>query len=131
MLKPLGYVGEEVREALLSNATALFVPSPYESLSIVLLEAWNHGVPALVNGWCDVLKGQALRSDGALYYRNFGEFASGLDYLLTHPAEARALGRQGREYVDREYRWPSVMTKIEEFLASELSVVGRDQGRKC
>src|SRR5262249_26241259 len=71
----LGYIEEEARDTLLANAAALIVPSPYESLSIVLLEAWNHGVAALVNGRCSVLKGQALRSDGALYYHHYDEFA--------------------------------------------------------
>ena len=40
-----------------AGASALVVPSPYESLSIVLLEAWNRGVPALVNAHCAVLQG--------------------------------------------------------------------------
>ena len=114
----LGFVDEGAREALVSNAAALVVPSPYESLSMVLLEAWNHGVPALVNGRCSVLKGQALRSDGALYYQNYGEFARGLDYLLERSDFARQLGQQGRTYVEREYRWPHVMRKIEQFLSS-------------
>lgn len=114
----LGYVDEETRDALLSAAAALVVPSPYESLSIVLLEAWNHGTPALVNGECDVLRGQALRSDGALYYRTFDEFARGLEYLLGHPDEARQLGRNGLAYIDRDYRWPHVIGKLETFLAS-------------
>jgi glycosyltransferase involved in cell wall biosynthesis len=117
-VKRLGFVDEPAREALLANATVLVVPSPYESLSMVLLEAWNHGVPALVNGRCSVLKGQALRADGALYYQNFDEFARGLDYLLGRPDVARQLGQQGLSYVDREYRWPQVIHKIEHFLAS-------------
>jgi glycosyltransferase involved in cell wall biosynthesis len=117
-VKPLGFVDEPAREALLANATVLVVPSPYESLSMVLLEAWNHGVPALVNGRCSVLKGQALRADGALYYQNFDEFARGLDYLLGRPDVARQLGQQGLAYVDREYRWPQVIRKIEQVLAS-------------
>ena len=41
-IKALGYVDDAVRSALLSHARALVVPSPYERLSIVLLEAWNH-----------------------------------------------------------------------------------------
>jgi glycosyltransferase involved in cell wall biosynthesis len=114
----LGFVPERVREALLSNASVLVVPSPYESLSIVLLEAWNHGIPALVNGRCGVLKGQALRADGALYYQNYDEFSRGLDYLLGRPDLARQLGRQGLAYVDREYRWPHVVHKIERLLGS-------------
>ena len=105
------------RDALLASASALVVPSPYESLSIVLLEAWNRGTPALVNGACDVLRGQALRSDGALYYRTYDEFAHAVEHLLRNPAVSRQLGQNGLAYVEREYRWPVVMGKLERFLA--------------
>ncbi len=113
---PLGFVDLATREALLAQAAFLVVPSRYESLSIVLLEAWNHGVAALVNGRCDVLKGQALRANGALYYRDYDEFAHSAMHLLGDPAMARQLGRQGLSYVDREYRWPHVLAKIEDLL---------------
>ena len=93
------------------------MPSRFESLSLVLLEGWNHGVTALVNGHCSVLKGQARRADGALYYHNYDEFARALEYLLAHPDIARQLGRQGLDYVNREYRWPHVVAQIDELLA--------------
>jgi glycosyltransferase involved in cell wall biosynthesis len=112
----LGFVQDAVREALLARASLLVVPSRYESLSIVLLEAWNHGLPALVNGRCDVLRGQARRADGALHYRDYEGFAMGLTYLLEHPETGRQLGRQGLEYVNREYRWPHVIAKINALL---------------
>jgi glycosyltransferase involved in cell wall biosynthesis len=114
----LGYVDDTRREALLASASALVVPSPYESLSIVLLEAWNRGTPALVNGGCDVLRGQALRSDGALYYRTYDEFVHAVEYLLRNPESSRQLGQNGLAYVEREYRWPTVMGKLEQFLAT-------------
>ena len=117
LIRRLGFVDEAVREALLRKARALIMPSPYESLSMVLLEAWNHGLPALVNARCKVLRGQVERADGGLYYGNAVEFIAGLDYLLDHQDIARQLGRQGLEYVDREYRWPSVVGKIEALLA--------------
>jgi glycosyltransferase involved in cell wall biosynthesis len=117
LIERLGPVDDAARKALLSRASVLMVPSPFESLSLVLLEAWNYGVPALVNGRCSVLKGQARRANGALYYGRYDEFAACLDYLLTHPDVARQLGRQGLAYVDREYRWPNVMRKIGDFIA--------------
>ena len=117
LIRPLGFVDDGVREALLRKARALIIPSPFESLSMVLLEAWNHGLPALVNARCKVLRGQVERADGGLYYRNTVEFVAALDYLLDHPDAARQLGRQGLAYVDREYRWPIVMNKIEALLA--------------
>ena len=118
LIRPLGFVDEPVRDALLRKARALIMPSPYESLSMVLLEAWNHGLPALVNARCKVLRGQVSRADGGLYYGSAIEFVAGLDYLLDHPDAARQLGRQGLAYVDREYRWPIVVEKIEGLLRS-------------
>jgi glycosyltransferase involved in cell wall biosynthesis len=112
----LGFVDETVRDALLASASLLVVPSRFESLSLVLLEGWNHGVAALVNGHCSVLKGQALRADGALYYHNYDEFARALEVLLGHPDVAPQLGRQGLAYVNREYRWPHVVAQIEDLL---------------
>ena len=118
----LGFVDGATRDALLSHATLLTMPSRYESLSLVLLEAWNLGRPALVNGHCAVLRGQARRSNGALYYRNYDEFARSLTVLIERPDVARELGQQGLAYVNREYRWPTVIRKIEALLAV---VVGR------
>ena len=116
-IKFLGYVDDTRRDALLASASALIVPSPYESLSIVLLEAWNRATPALVNGGCDVLRGQALRSDGALFYRTYDEFGHAVEMLLRNPDVSRHLGENGLAYVEREYRWPAVMKKLETVLA--------------
>jgi glycosyltransferase involved in cell wall biosynthesis len=116
LIRPLGYVPDTVRDALLAYARALVVPSPYESLSMVLLEGWNRGLPALVNGRCRVLKGQAERADGGLHYGNVREFCEALELLVREPDLARALGSQGCAYVDREYRWPVVMDRTESLL---------------
>jgi glycosyltransferase involved in cell wall biosynthesis len=115
-IRPLGFVDDNLREALLTRARALVMPSPFESLSMVLLEAWNHGLPALVNARCRVLRGQVERADGGLYYGNTAEFIAALDYLLDHADAARTLGRQGLAYVEREYRWPTVLARIEALL---------------
>jgi glycosyltransferase involved in cell wall biosynthesis len=116
-IRPLGFVDEAVRDALLTHARALVVPSPYESLSIALLEAWNHGIPALVNGDCRVLEGQVRRANGGLYYRSAKEFSEALTWLLTRGDNARMLGSQGLAYVNAEYRWPIVMVRTERLLA--------------
>jgi glycosyltransferase involved in cell wall biosynthesis len=124
-IRPLGFVDERVREALLTNARALIMPSPFESLSMVLLEAWNRGLPALVNARCKVLRGQVQRANGGLYYGNTVEFIAALDYLLDHPDAATRLGEQGLAYVNREYRWPVVMDKIETLLRKTDQMANR------
>jgi glycosyltransferase involved in cell wall biosynthesis len=122
---PLGYVSDGLRDALLARAAVMVVPSPYESLSIALLEGWNHGVPALVNGRCRVLDGQVRRANGGLAFRSSAEFAEALAYLLSHPQERTTIGRQGRDYVDREYRWPTVMSRVEQLLEEVAVGSGR------
>ena len=115
-IRALGFVDDGTRDALLAEARVLVIPSPYESLSIVLLEGWNRRVPALVNGRCRPLLGQVRRANGGLWYRSSREFAEALSFLLSHPAEAAALGQQGQAYVEREYRWPTVMSRLDTVL---------------
>ena len=120
-IRALGRVSDAEREALLRGALAIAIPSPFESLSIVLLEAWNHGVPALVNGHCKVLKGQVRRANGGLYFRSSAEFAEALNRLRSDDAERLVLGAQGCAYVEREYRWPTVMARVEALLEEARS----------
>lgn len=115
-IRALGYVSDDLRAALLAHARLLVVPSPYESLGIALLEGWNHGVPALVNARCDVLREQVRRANGGLHYRSFGEFCAALEYFASHPEQSRALGAQGLAFVEREYRWQTVLPRVEGLL---------------
>jgi glycosyltransferase involved in cell wall biosynthesis len=116
-IRALGFVPDAVRHALLARAEAIVIPSPYESLSIVLLEAWNQSVPALVNAHCSVLRGQVGRAQGGLSYRTRREFAEAADVLRADSAVRSTLGSRGFEYVEREYRWPTVLERIETLLA--------------
>jgi spore maturation protein CgeB len=60
------------------------------------------------------------RANGGLHYRTQREFSEGLDYLLNHDAERARLGQQGLAYVDREYRWPTVLERVESLLAQAV-----------
>lgn len=109
----LGRVDDGARDALLAHARALVMPSPHESLSLVVLEAWNHGAPVVVNGRCGPLRGQVRRANGGLYYEYADEFRVAVSRVAGDARLAQALGAQGRRYVDAQYRWPVVMRKIE------------------
>jgi glycosyltransferase involved in cell wall biosynthesis len=116
-LHVLGFVPDEIRNALLREARALVMPSPFESLNIAVLEAWNAGTPVLVNARCRPLQGQTRRANGGLLYERRDEFIEALRFLVTNPDAARQFGAQGQAYVDREYRWPVVMEKVEGLIA--------------
>jgi glycosyltransferase involved in cell wall biosynthesis len=120
-IRHLGFINEEEKVGALRAADLLVMPSLYESLSVILLEAWKLGLPVLANGRCRVLAGQCLRSNGGLPYDGYFEFREAARLLLSRPDLRAALGRQGREYVEREYSWERVDEKMELFLARVIS----------
>ena len=93
-------------------ATIFCQPSVNESLSIVLLESWLAGVPALVHGRCAVTVEHCRRSDGGLWFRNFPEWETEVDLLLGDPDLRSAMGARGRAYVEREFSWPAVVGRF-------------------
>jgi glycosyltransferase involved in cell wall biosynthesis len=112
----LGFLSDQDKFDALAAAELLIMPSYFESLSMIALEAWALGKPVLANGRCDVLKGQCIRSNGGLYYDNFAEFVEALRVLDFNPMVATALGRNGREYFARHYSWLVIERKYLEML---------------
>jgi hypothetical protein len=87
------------------------MPSYFESLSMVALEAWALGRPVLANGRCDVLKGQCIRSNAGLYYESYAEFAETLRAIEHNRWLSTMLGRNGRFFYRDHYDWPVVERK--------------------
>lgn len=119
----LGFLSERNKEEAYRNCRLLVMPSQYESLSMVLLEAWKYSRPALVNGRCEVLAGQCRRSNGGLEYAGYDEFAAGLDFLLRNRDIAGRMGISGHGYYNDNYVWPVIESKYEQLL--DLVVRGR------
>ncbi|HLG00800.1 MAG TPA: glycosyltransferase family 4 protein [Acidimicrobiia bacterium] len=111
-----GFVDDATKQGAFAGASIFVQPSYFESFSIVLLEAWAHGVPALVQGRCDVLAGQARRSGGALPYEGFAEFETAVEMLLSDEALRARLAAAGRSYLDTHYRWDAMLSDYEGFL---------------
>lgn len=115
-IRTLGFVSEAQKIDAIQQATVLVNPSVYESLSLVILEAWQEGVPVLVNGRSDVLAGHCVSSNGGLYYTNYEEFRLCLDLLLTQEPLRATLGRQGQHYVKERYSWDIVEKTYVDFI---------------
>jgi len=115
-IRYLGYVSEAEKAALLSQASVVIMPSAYESLSILVLEAWALGAPVLVNAHCRVLEGQCRRSGGGLFYRDLAEFSAMLRLLMSRPDLRRDLGAAGQAYAAQEYSWEIAGTRTEALL---------------
>lgn len=128
-IRHLGFLSDQEKFDAIAAADVLIMPSFYESLSIVALEAWALGRPVLANGRCDVLRGQCLRSNAGLYYDTYEEFAEALYRIQTDRPLAEALGRNGREFYCRHYTWPIIENKYLDML-ERLRAEGR-AGRRA
>jgi glycosyltransferase involved in cell wall biosynthesis len=102
----LGFVDEQTKWNALAACDLLVMPSPYESLSIALLEAWAVGKAVLVNGKCDVLVGQCRRAQGGLWYVNKEEFQVAIEKMDKQVRNQ--LGLQGKVFVKTNYNWSTI-----------------------
>jgi glycosyltransferase involved in cell wall biosynthesis len=112
----LGFLSDADKFDALAASDLLIMPSYFESLSMVALEAWALGKPVLANGRCDVLKGQCMRSNAGLYYERFEEFVEALYALESRGPLHATLGQNGRDYFRRNYAWPVIERKYMEML---------------
>jgi len=112
----LGHLSEEQKNEVLRNAVFLIMPSPYESLSLVTLEAMAHKTPVLVNASCKVLLGHCIRSNGGLWYDSYDLFARATMFLTKNPGTRDLLGEQGYHYVKSNYCWDTIISNYCEFL---------------
>jgi glycosyltransferase involved in cell wall biosynthesis len=121
-VRHLGFLDDVDKFDAITGAEVLVMPSYYESLSMVALEAWALGRPVLANGRCDVLRGQCVRSNAGLYYDNRQEFVEGLRALERTRWLNVILGRNGREFYREHYDWPVIerkyLTMLERLAAS-------------
>ncbi len=112
-----GLLSDRERTQALEAATVVVVPSPYESLSLLALEAMAVGTPVLVNARSEVLVEHCVRSNAGLYYADRDEFVESLKLLVGDARLREAMGRNGRDYVRRHYRWDVVLGKYERVFA--------------
>jgi len=108
----LGFVTKEDKRHAFAAADVFCQPSVNESFSLVLMEAWVQGTPALVNARCAVTREHCQYSQGGLYFNGYQEFEATLDWLLSHPAARRQMGACGRRYVEQNYTWEKVMGRF-------------------
>jgi glycosyltransferase involved in cell wall biosynthesis len=112
----LGRVSERRKWDGYAAAHAFCQPSVNESLSIVLLESWLAGRPALVNSGCEVTREHAELSGGGLAFGDYDGFAEALGMLLDDRELAARMGNAGRRYVEEQYNWDSVIGRLLEAL---------------
>ena len=108
-----GLLSDQERLHALEAASVVVVPSPYESLSLLALEAFAVGTPVLANARAEVLVDHCQRSNAGLYYSDRWEFAEAMKLLMKDAPLRHAMGENGRAYVEKNYRWDVIISKYE------------------
>src|SRR5262249_12471854 len=116
-IRHLGFIDEADKFDAMTAADVLIMPSYFESLSMVALEAWALGRPVIANGRCDVLKGQCIRSNAGLFYESRDEFGEALHAIEQHRWLSSSLGRNGRQFFREHYDWPVLEEKYLDMFA--------------
>jgi glycosyltransferase involved in cell wall biosynthesis len=114
----LGRIPDAQKYAALAAADALVLPSRFESLGIVLLEAWQVGTPVVVRADNPVTAGQVARSGGGLTYRDADDFGDALDRAI---AARESIGAAGRAWVERESSWEAFDARLAQLVALTAS----------
>jgi glycosyltransferase involved in cell wall biosynthesis len=116
-IRHLGFLDDTDKFDAIAAADLLIMPSYFESLSMVALEAWGVGRPVLANARCDVLKGQCIRSNAGLYYETYSEFIEALGAIERNRWLSGSLGRNGRQFFREHYDWPVIERKYLDMFA--------------
>lgn len=111
-----GFVSETEKVAACATALALCQPSLNESFSFTIMESWLAARPVLVHLASPVTWGHVRRSKGGLAFSNYEEFAHAVAWLQNNPDLASRMGINGRTYVDQNYRWTTIMERLERIL---------------
>ncbi len=122
-----GMLPDSERFEALRAATVVVVPSPFESLSLLALEAFAVGTPVLASARSDVVTDHCQRSNAGLYYGDRDEFIESLSLLLDNAVLREAMGRNGQAYVAANYAWDVILNKYERLIHD---VAGSDQRRQ-
>jgi glycosyltransferase involved in cell wall biosynthesis len=114
----LGVLPEEELPNAYSAALALCQPSLNESFSIVMMEAWLQGRPALVHADCAVTSSHVHASGGGAVFSDYPSFRAALQRLVNSPVHAAELGQRGRAYVLQHYAWDNVLERLLQGIAA-------------
>ncbi len=117
----LGHVDRKQLISLYQNARLFVLPSHYEGLPTVLLEAMASGLPVVatnVSGCIDVIQNH---ENGMLVPpKEPGEMANAIATVLLNPDLSMALEKNARDTINAKYTWDSITQMYEEYYKKML-----------
>lgn len=118
-IRYLGFVDEQDKYDLIAGSKALVLPSYFESLSLVVLEAMKLKVPVIVSSYCEVVKQHCIISNCGLYYSDYFEFEGILNWMNQNADICKEMGENGFSYVNNNYSWDVIRKKVKLLIESD------------
>jgi len=104
-----GFVSEEEKFRYMQKALAFIHPSAYESLGIVLLEAFMVHTPALVNARSEVLSDHIRQSEGGMCFISQEEYTKNLLQVIDN---RQRYGYNARRYYEKHFSYDVFRNRV-------------------
>lgn len=106
----IGYLSGTDKSAAYHAATLVVIPSRFEAMSIVVLEAGVCGLPVLLTDQCGFSEIER-QSGGAVVPASIEGIKHGLEQLLCDPGRLREMGNRNKNYIQENYTWDCAVQK--------------------
>ncbi|MDP2843233.1 MAG: glycosyltransferase [Acetobacterium sp.] len=106
----IGYLSGKDKSAAYHAATLVVIPSRFEAMSIVVLEAGVCGMPVLLTDQCGFSELER-QSGGAVVPASVEGIKLGLEQLLCDPGRLREMGNINKNYIQENYTWDCAVQK--------------------
>ena len=106
----IGYLAGNDKSAAYHAATLVVIPSRFEAMSIVVLEAGICGMPVLLTDQCGFSEIER-KNGGAVVTASVEGIKHGLEKLLCAPDSLREMGRINKKYIQENYTWDCAVQK--------------------
>lgn len=109
-----GFIDEPYKNTLLNNAKALIIPSKFESLSMVALEAMSLGKIVVANGDCEVLKDHIINSGSGFFYNSDKDLYKIFNSIMNMSKNDKNVhGENAKKYICENYTWDRIIDKFD------------------
>ncbi|HSX33068.1 MAG TPA: glycosyltransferase family 1 protein [Candidatus Saccharimonadales bacterium] len=115
----LGYVAEEVKQALYQSATMFAHAALHEGFGMPVLEAMSHGLPCVIS---DIPVFREVAGDAALYfdYQEPASVAKALASILEDPKTAQRLSTASKKRA-ASFTWQRVAADVYQQICAHLA----------
>ena len=117
-VKFAGLLSERERLQALEAATSSSCHHPSRACRCWRWRPWPSARRCCAMRRSEVLVEHCLKSNAGLFYTDRDEFLECASLLLADERLRRTMGRNGKEYIKRNYRWDVIMAKYDRLIGA-------------